>query len=229
MHTQTCIMGVFILGAGVGFKVSWLLQTQTWDRDNAAALGKMNFPWRTSSTNPSLSSSLLSVSLLSASGEVLLLWEGSSFSPLNSPFRVTSVTMATTTEPSLGYPYHCRKTAPRACNISVTLTENRPLLFVLLWRMVARTRALPDQVRWRLLHSSLNQAPDRERRRMGSTSVCSRILQLLQDQVKEQTITTPLPANVSWLQTASQTKHTLVSHFHQVSYSANEKQSYSMC
>ncbi len=142
------------------------------------------------STNPPLSSSLLSISLVSASGEVLLLWEISSFSPSNSPVRVTSVTMATTTDPSLGYPYHW-KTAPQACNSITVLPEDGFMLFVFLWRMVARTRALPDQVRWRLLRSSLNHAPVRERRRDGSVSVCSRILQRCnRAKLKQQIITT---------------------------------------
>lgn len=52
----------------------------------------------------------------------------------------------------------------------------RPLFFVLLWRMVACTRALPDQVWWRLLRSSVNHAPDMERRRLSSSSVSWRTL-----------------------------------------------------
>lgn len=51
-----------------------------------------------------------------------------------------------------------------------------PLLFVLLWRMVACTRALPDQVWWRLLRSSVNHAPDMERRHLSSTPVSWRAL-----------------------------------------------------
>lgn len=56
------------------------------------------------------------------------------------------------------------------------LTQNEPLLLVLQCRMVAWTSALPEPTWWRLVHSSVNHAPDSERRRCGSVSVCWRIL-----------------------------------------------------
>lgn len=162
-------------------------------------------------TNLPLSSSLLSFSLVSASGEVLLLWEVSSVSPLNSPLRGTSVTMATTTEPSLGHPYTSSKTAPRGRNSSAALTENWPLHFVFLWRMVALTSAHPDvRLWWRLLRSSLNHAPVRKRRRVGSVSVCSRILERWH-RAKFNNYHNLLAARVILYQPTSQTKQSLLS------------------
>ena len=75
-------------------------------------------------------------------------------------------------------PTAAAKTALQANNGRTALTEDWPLLFVFLWRMDARMRSQPEvHLRWRLLHSSLNHSPDKRRRRAGSASACSRILQ----------------------------------------------------
>lgn len=108
----------------------------------------------------------------------MLLLEVSALSPLNSSFRGTSVTMATTTEPSLGNPYSGEGMVQLAGDGSATLSEYSPLVFAFLWRMVDWTRSQPEvRLRWRLLYSSLNHAPDRKRRRVGSVTVSSRTLQ----------------------------------------------------
>lgn len=116
-------------------------------------------------TNPSL----VFFSLLSASGEVQTLCEAFSPSELNSSIRGKSVPIATTTE-----------TCQWDTLMPARKQTHRPLLFVRLWRMVACTRALPDQVCWRLLRSSINHAPDMERKHLWSVSFSLRTLHIVQ-------------------------------------------------
>lgn len=121
--------------------------------------------WPVWCTNPSL----VSFSLLSASGEEQPPCETFSPSLLNSSIRGKSVTIATTTE-----------TCQLDTLIPAGTRTHRPLFFVRLWRMVACTRALLDQVWWRLLRSSINHAPDMERNCLWSTSVSWRTLHIVQ-------------------------------------------------
>lgn len=121
--------------------------------------------WLVWCTNPSL----VSLSLLSASGEVQPPCETFSPSLLNSSIRGKSVTIATTTE-----------THQRDTLMPAGTRTHQPLFFVRLWRIVACTRALLDQVWWRLLRSSINHAPDMERKRPWSISVSWRTLHIVQ-------------------------------------------------